>query len=133
MMHSLKNSVFSKVLQVLLVGYFLISSLNLSNTIKTVTSSPDGTHKKECVAWGIFKKMFKCSNTSEEIEDGNDAQGFGNSGKVKLTVDYLIPGHSGYILSYVPKVSGEKVFITEAIFSSILYNKIHLPPPERFI
>jgi len=125
-MKSLKNNVLSKVLQVLLIGYFLISSLNLANTIKTVTASAG----KECLAWGVFKKMLKCSKTAEEFEDESECAGCGGEGKVKLTVDYLMPGHAPFMPGIDYKVSGKRIFLTQTNYSGILYNKIHLPPPE---
>ncbi|MFP9097828.1 hypothetical protein ACLI09_02135 [Flavobacterium sp. RHBU_24] len=126
MIKSLRNNTLSKVLQVLLIGYFLISSLNLANTIKTVTASAG----KECVAWGVFKKMFKCSKTAEEFEDESECTGCGGEGKVKLTVDYLMPGHAPFMPVIDYKVSGKRIFLTETNYSGILYSKIHLPPPE---
>lgn len=133
MMHKLKNSVLSKALRVLLAGYFLISSLNLSNTVKTVTSATDNVQKKECMAWGVFKKLLKCNSASEEFEDGNDGPGCGSTGKVKLAVDYLIPGHTGCMLGFTPEVLDKKIFLANTISRSILYNKIHLRPPELTI
>lgn len=130
MMEGLKNSVFSKVLQVLLIGYFLISSLNLSNNLNRVATTNDDIHKKDCVVWSMVKKMLKCNTAAEEFEDSDNEAGCGNSNKIKLAVDYIIPGCSGFMLSYTIKASGKKLYSTETNSAGILHNRIHVPPPE---
>ena len=130
MMEGLKNSVFSKVLQVLLIGYFLISSLNLSNNLNRVATTNDDIHTKDCVVWSMVKKMLKCNTAAEEFEDSDNEAGCGNSNKIKLAVDYLIPGCSGLMLSYSPTISGKKLYAAETNPAGILHNRIHVPPPE---
>ena len=128
MMEKLKNSVFSKVLQVLLIGYFLISSINLSNSPGRVTQDTC-VYKKESTVWAVFKKMLKCNGNAEEYDDCDNEPGT-SSNKVKLTTDYLLPFHAGVMpcLSYT--ATQNKIYLTQPDFNGSLYTKIHLPPPE---
>ena len=128
MMNQLKNSVFSKVLQVLLIGYFLISSLNLSNTITRVTTKNTDIHKKESAVWSLCKKFIKCNAGEEEIED----ESAGCNNKIKLTIDYLVPVQAA-IYHHVFATSVNKIYLTDCNLNGILYNKIYLPPPERIV
>jgi len=130
MMKGLKNSVFSKVLQVLLIGYFLISSLNLSNSLNRIATANNDIHKKDCVVWGMVKKMLKCNTAAEEFEDADNEAGCGNGNKIKLTVDYIVPPCSGLMIGYTVKTSGKKLYATQTNTTGILHNRIHVPPPE---
>jgi len=129
MMNNFKNSVFSKVLQVLLIGYFLISSLSLSHNFSRIASKNTDVHKKENVVWNIFKKFLKCSGSAEELEDSDNESGVSNN-KIKLTAEYLMPTHAGIQFCHVYIDSAKKVYLTQSDFSGILYNKVHVPPPE---
>jgi len=128
-MNRLKNSLFSKVLHVLLIGYFIISSLNLSQSINRIATQDTDVHKKESAVWGIFKKMLKCNTSAEEFEDCDNEQAKDNN-KIKLVVDYIIPGQTGILLCDAFAVSAKKIYLTQTGLNGILYNKIHLPPPE---
>lgn len=124
-----KNSGFSKVLQVLLIGYFLMSSLNFAAKVSIANSNTDEVYKMESTVLGIFKKIFKCNSVAETFEDCDSESGCG-ANKIKLTVDYLIPFHGGVCMQYVHKTAGKQSYLSQNNFTESLYTKIHLPPPE---
>lgn len=128
MMDRLKNSVFSKVLQVLLIGYFLISSLNLSQSIAKITTQHTDVHKKESVVWNFVKKMLKCNTSAEEYEDGENEPC--NANKIKLAIDYLLPLQTGIALCHAYTASVKKIYFSQFGLNGILHSKIHVPPPE---
>jgi len=132
MMNQLKNSVISKVLQVLLIGYFLISSLSLSQNLSRIATKDADVHKKENIVWNIFKKVIKCGCNAEELEDSDNEPG-ANNNKIKLTSDYLLPSQAALMLSCAHIDFVKKIYINQSDLSGILYNKIHLPPPERTV
>ena len=128
-MNNLKNSIFSKVLQVLLIGYFLINSLSLSHNLSRIATKNTDVHKIEHVVWSIFKKFIKYSCSAEELEDSDNESGV-SSNKMKLTADYLLPNLAGIVLCHECPNLTKKVYATQSDFSGILHNKIHVPPPD---
>ena len=128
-MNNLKNSIFSKVLQVLLIGYFLISSLSLSHNLSRIATKNTDVHKIENVVWSIFKKFIKYSCSAEELEDSDNESGV-SSNKMKLTADYLLPNLAGIVLCHECTNLTKKVYAAQSDFSGILDNKIHVPPPD---
>jgi len=130
MIKMFRNSLLSKTLQVLLIGYFLISSLSLSHNLSRISATNTDVHKKDNVLLAVFKKFVKCSNNTEEMEDSDSESGY-SSNKVKLTADYLMPAQSGFILYNCNAGAVERLYSSHSILNGILYNKIHLPPPER--
>ena len=129
MMEQLKNSGFSRVLQVLLIGYFLISSLNLSQSLNKISSHEADVHKKESIVWHIFKKMLKCNVGAEEYEDCDNEPNNSNN-NIKLVVDYILPVQMGIIAYSSYKVSPKKIYFSHSDLTGILHSKIHVPPPE---
>lgn len=129
MMNRLKNSIYSKVLQVLLIGYFLISSLNISQNLTGIATKDTNVHKKENVMWSVFKKLLKCSNNCEEYEDNDNEAGESN-GKIKVSLDYIMPCNAGITFCYAYRYSVNKIYLAAPDLNGILYNKIHVPPPE---
>ena len=129
MMEQLKNSVLSKVLQVLLTGYFLISSLNLNQSFSRIATTDTDVHKKESIVWHLVKKMLKCNTSAEEYEDGENEPCNSNN-KIKLTIDYLLPLQTGIALCHAYTASEKKIYFSQFGLNGILCNKIHVPPPE---
>lgn len=128
MLEQLKNSVLSKVLQVLLTGYFLISSLNLSQSLGRIATTNTDVHKKESTVWHLVKKMLKCNTSAEEYEDGENE--CGNANKIKLAIDYFLPLQTGLALCNAYTTSVKKNYFSKFDLNGILCNKIHVPPPE---
>lgn len=69
MLNTIKNSLFSKCLQVLLIGYFLISSLNVSNSFVRIIYDNADIHSVTGLTCNFLKKIFKCNAVQEEIDD----------------------------------------------------------------
>jgi hypothetical protein len=129
MMEIIKNSKFSSVLQVLLIGYFLISSLNLSNNLSNIPTNEADIQAKESVVWNIFKKMLKCTTGSEEIED-SDYEAGKNSNTIKLIIDYLVPNQTVLALCNAFTINVKAIYCRQSGLHANFYNEIHLPPPD---
>jgi hypothetical protein len=129
MMEIIKDSKFSSVLQVLLIGYFLISSLNLSNNLSNTLPNDADIQTNESVVWNIFKKMLKCTTGSEEVED-SDYEAGKNSNTIKLIIDYLVPNQTVLALCQAFNINVKAIYCRQSGLHANFYNEIHLPPPD---
>src|SRR6218665_2936094 len=69
MLNKIKNSFLCKCLQVLLVGYFLISSLIISNGVSRIINANAETYTVKGITCNFLKKIFKCDGIPEELDD----------------------------------------------------------------
>ncbi|MXN90365.1 hypothetical protein GR160_03930 [Flavobacterium sp. Sd200] len=117
----------SKCLQVLLIGYFLLSSINISNSFRNIVSDKADVHKTENTLSLIIKKVFKCSGCTEEYDDF-EAKTSGT--KSLYSFDYLVPGHTWLMGSQNFTTLKSSQPIADCAINCNFYCKIHLPPPE---
>lgn len=125
----MKNSVFSRYLTALLIGYFLISSINISGTLGNYISDDAEIHSTEGGLGLILKKIFKCSGCPEELDDYDTKTGKTNKGL--LLQEYLIPYSEDIASGYALNDIKDKTYMANSIFLFAFYCDIHLPPPER--
>jgi len=131
MLKKIKNSFFCKCLQVLLVGYFLISSLNISSSFGRIINDNAETYTVKGIACNFLKKVFKCDGITEELDDYETK----DTKTAKLTkgipaMEYLISLESAMPKLYFLKEQKGKNYINNTIFSLGFHGKIHLPPPR---
>lgn len=131
MLKKIKNSFFCKCLQVLLVGYFLISSLNISNSFGRIINDNAETYTVKGIACNFLKKVFNCDGITEELDDYETK----DTKTAKLTkgipaMEYLISLESAMPKLYFLKEQKGKNYINNTIFSLGFHGKIHLPPPQ---
>lgn len=131
MLKKIKNSFFSKCLQVLLVGYFLISSLNISNSFGRIINDNAETYTVKGIACNFLKKVFKCDGIPEELDD-YEAKDTKTAKLAKGTpaMEYLISIESMMPYFYFQIETKGKNYINNPIFSLGFHGKIHLPPPR---
>ena len=131
MLNRIKNSFFCKCLQVLLVGYFLISSLNISNSVGRIISDNAETYTVKGITCNFLKKIFKCDGIPEELDDCKTKE----SKTAKLAkgiqpLEYLISAESQMPnLCFLIEQKGKK-YINNTIFSFGFHGKIDIPPPR---
>lgn len=131
MLNRIKNSFFCKCLQVLLVGYFLISSLNISNSVVRIISDNAETYTVKGITCNFLKKIFKCDGIPEELDDCKAKE----SKTAKLAkgiqpLEYLISAESQMPnLCFLNEQKGKK-YIDNTVFSFGFHGKIDIPPPR---
>jgi hypothetical protein len=129
MMYTIKNSILSKCLQVLLMGYFLLSSINITNSFKDLVSTETASYKTENSLGLILKKIFKCTGCTEELDDYETKAG---STKNLLVSDYIIPGHSWLLTHHSFTKLKSRLYAAESNITCSFYCKINVPPPDFF-
>lgn len=130
MMNFIKDSKIGKCLQVLLIGYFLMSSINISTSLDGIVSSNSVFHSSH-IAGNTLKMIFKCAGCPEEIDDYEAKSGKNSKGLLML--DYFIPAQFCYT-----KIPGLKLLQKKGCTGAVplqckFQGKIHLPPPERIL
>ena len=127
MMYKFRNSIFSKCLQVLLICYFLLSSINITNSFKNLKPDTADVENAESTFGIILKKIFKCSGCTEEFDDYETKT---NNNKSMMAFDYLVPGHTWLITHNSFTKLKSRLHIANTALMCSFYCKIHLPPPE---
>lgn len=131
MLNKIKNSLLCKCLQVLLIGYFLMSSMNIALTFDRMINENTGVHSVERIACNFLKKIFKCDGIPEELDDYKTKETKAPKlAKGTPSLDYLVPLDTALPNLYFQKESQGKNYIDNPIFSFGFHGKIHLPPPE---
>ncbi len=130
MMSTIRNSYFGKGLKVLLIGYFLLSSLNLASSVdRILTSQNADVYKKSGMVCQMLKFFFDCEESVEEYEFEKQQTKSVKKGLVLL--EYLMPNH--YWRAPKKSLTSDKAFaqLSNHDLKGGLFSKIHLPPPER--
>ncbi len=115
----------------LLVGYFLISSLNISNSVSRIIIDNAEAYTVKGITCNFLKKIFKCDGIPEELDDYKTKE----TKTAKLAkgiplMEYLISSESAMPRLYFLKEQKGKNYINNTIFSLGFHGKIHLPPPR---
>jgi hypothetical protein len=134
MLNKIKNSLLCKCLQVLLIGYFLLSSINISGTIGRILNNRTEVHSVKGMACDFLKKIFKCDAIPEELDDYKTK----DSKTTKLAkgtplLDYLVPLDASVPGLYFEFETKSKNYISNPIFSFGFHGKIHLRPPQFIV
>lgn len=127
----MKNSILGKCLRVLLIGYFLMSSINISGSLGGIIANNSEKHCLVGKTCQMLKKLFKCDTMLEELDDyeTSKTKADKNCKGLQLT-DYLIPIYTGLPYNYSVSVEDNKAFDYDLAIPLNFYSKIHLPPPE---
>ncbi|KFF06605.1 hypothetical protein [Flavobacterium reichenbachii] len=131
MLNRIKNSILCKCLQALLIGYFLMSSLNVSNSVILIVNSNTEGHSVKGITCNFLKKIFKCDGIPEELDDYKAKE----SKTAKVTkgiplLEYLVPLNTSITELCFQTESRGKNYIDNPIFSFGFHGKIHLRPPQ---
>ncbi|RZJ69529.1 hypothetical protein [Flavobacterium sp.] len=131
-MSTIRNSFLGKGLKVLLIGYFLLSSLNLASSVDRILKDQNAdVYRQTGMVCQMLKFFFDCEESVEEYEFEKQQTKSVKKGLVVL--EYLLPNYYWG----VPKKSltSDKAFAQRSNLDQKggLYSKIHLPPPERFL
>ncbi|HEX8015533.1 MAG TPA: hypothetical protein VF465_09895 [Flavobacterium sp.] len=131
MLSRIKNSILCKCLQVLLIGYFLISSINISNSFGRIIADNAETNTVRGITCNFLKKIFNCDSISEELDDYETKE----TKNTKLakgipSLDYLVPLNTSLTVLYFQISAKTKNYVDNQIFSFGFHGKIHLPPPR---
>lgn len=134
MLNKFRNSVLCKCFQILLLGYFLISSLNFSGTFEQYHRNNAHFTSVEISAYCFFYKVFKWDKFSAELEESEtkDTKGI-KYGKEISVMEYLIPFDSawrGFLLSNNSKNTHH---LHNPVFMFGFHGEIHLPPPQIIV
>lgn len=118
----------------LLIGYFLMSSINIPNSFGGLI---DKNAERHCIigkTCQVLKKIFKCDGMPEELDDYETCKTkTDKSSKGLQLLEYLVPINTSlpHINSYAIKNS--KGYGHDLAIPVNSYSKIHLPPPESII
>jgi hypothetical protein len=134
MLNRIKNSLVCKCLQVLLIGYFLMSSINIANNFGLIINENAAQGSISGITCNFLKKIFKCDAIPEELEDSKTK----DSKTTKLakgipSMDYLIPLDASLHPVDFQIESVGKNYIDNPVFSFGFHGKIHLPPPQIIV
>lgn len=130
MLNKIKNSFFCKCLQALLIGYFLLSSINISNNFGRIINENADVHSVKGITCNFLKKIFKCTGIVEEVDDYETKDTKTAKLKGIVLLDYLVPLHAALPQFSLKIESKRKNYIENSIFSFGFHGKIHLRPPQ---
>ncbi|KQB39445.1 hypothetical protein RC62_1126 [Flavobacterium aquidurense] len=118
----------------LLIGYFLLSSINISGNISQIINDNSETHSVKGITCNLLKKIFKCDGIPEELDDyeTKDTK-TAKLAKGTFLLDYLIPLDTSITPLYFIIDSKGENHIDNPIFSFGFYGKIHLRPPRAIL
>lgn len=129
-MTAIRNSMIGQCLKVLLIGYFLVNSLNLASSLDHVlVDGRESVYEDHGMFCSALKLFFDCEESIEEYEF--DKQETKNAKKGVMAFDYLIPGCNWASPTQSRLFYKSRVRLTDFDRKGGLYAKIHLPPPER--
>lgn len=131
MLNKIKNSFLCKCLQALLVGYFLISSLNIANGVSRIITDNAETYTVKGITCNFLKKIFKCDGIPEELDDykTKDTKTAKLAKGIPL-MEYLVSSESLMPNFYFLVESEGKKYFDNTIFSFGFHGKIDIPPPR---
>ncbi len=119
----------SKCLQALLICYFLMNSITVTNSFNHFISQNTELHSLKGITCHILKKIFECESLNEGVEEYETAKA-DKAGKGILSGEYLMPPNMCLAQKNVLVSRNNKVHINNSLFTFGFFAKIHLPPPE---
>lgn len=134
MLHTIKNSILCKCVHALLIGYFLMSSINMSGTFSRLINNYSVENTFKGMTCNLLKKIFKCDGIPEELDDyeTKDTKTTKLAKGIPL-LEYLVPIDASVPGLYFKIGSKGKNYIDNPIFSFGFHGKIHLRPPRVII
>lgn len=134
MLNKIKNSFLCKCLQALLIGYFLMSSINLSDNFSQIINGNAEVSSVKGMTCNFLKKIFKCDGITEELDDyeTKDAKTT-KLAKGIILLEYLVPLDASVARLYFKNGPKRKNYIDNPVFLFAFHGKIYLPPPEMIV
>lgn len=133
MLKKIKNSIIGKCLQVLLIGYFLLNSINMPNSLGSYIEKNAELHCIKGKTCQVLKMLFKWGGVPEELEDYEICKTkTDKSGKGIQLLEYLVPINTS--LPYINYMINDRACYNHDLGIPVnSYNKIYLPPPEAIL
>lgn len=127
MLKSIRCSVLCKCFRFFLLGYFLLSTINISGNLYHHCNH----ETKIC---SFFDKMFKWNKYSNELEETKTKEAKGVKFVKEISVlEFLIP-YGTSLNSYLFQNTLSKKFnLDNPVFLFGFCREIHLPPPQFFV
>lgn len=134
MLNKIKNSFLCKCLQALLIGYFLMSSINLSDNFSQIINDNTEVNSVKGMTCNFLKKIFKCDGITEELDDyeTKDAK-TAKLAKGIILLEYLVPLDASVARLYFKNGTKRKNYVDNPVFLFAFHGKIYLPPPEMIV
>lgn len=134
MLNKIKNSFLCKCLQALLIGYFLMSSINISSSFSQIINNNTEVDSVKGITCNFLKKIFKCDRIAEELDDyeTKDTK-TAKLAKGIVLLDYLVPFDAFLPGLYLQIASKAKNYTDNPVFLFAFHGKIYLPPPEMIV
>ena len=127
----IQNNRLVKCLQALLIGYFLLSSLNISGSFGHILDQNAGLNSVKGMTCQVIKKLFKCDGMPEEMDDYESCKTKPlKSGKGNQLLEYIVPADAFLPGSNRNIEKNSESYKLNSVLPFDFYNKIHLPPPE---
>lgn len=134
MLNQFRNSVLCKCFQILLLGYFLMSSLNFSGSIEQYQNNNTNFTAVEKNTYQFFYKIFKWDKFSEELEENENKEAKRIKFEKEISVmEYLIPFDASWRGLLLFNNSKKNHHLHNPMFLLGFHAEIHLPPPQFFI
>ena len=131
MLNTIKNSFLCKCLQALLIGYFLMSSINLSSNFSQIINDNAEVDSVKGMTCNFLKKIFKCDGIPEELDDYKTKENKNAKlAKGIVLLEYLVPFDAFLPGFYLQIASKAKKHIDNPVFLFAFHGKIYLPPPQ---
>lgn len=127
----IKNSLLCKCLLVLMTGYFLISSINISRSLLPTINDATSFHSIESIAGNFFKKIFQCEAIAEELEElgSNECKTLKLAKGVALQ-DYLLPSDASWFRMQFQIEASPRNYKNNPAFEFDFHGTIQVPPPR---
>ncbi|WP_426485379.1 hypothetical protein [Flavobacterium sp. 2] len=132
MLSKIRNSIFCKCVHALLIGYFLMNSINFSGTFVRIVNNNTEQDSVKGITCNFLKKIFKCDGISEELDDYETKETKSTKQAKGIPLfEYIIPFDSALADLYFQVHAKGKNYINNPIFSFGFHGKIHLRPPQN--
>lgn len=134
MLNTIKNSFLCKCLQALLIGYFLLSSINISSNFSQIINDNAAIDSVKGITCNFLKKIFKCDGIPEELDDykTKDTK-TAKLAKGIILLEYLVPFDAFLPGLYLQIATKRKNYTDNPVFLFAFHGKIHLPPPQVMV
>ncbi len=134
MLKKIKNSIFCKCVHALLIGYFLMNSINFSGTFARIVNNNTEQHSVKGITCNFLKKIFKCDRISKELDDYETKESKTTKQAKGIPLfEYIIPFDSSIANLYFQVTAKTNKYINNPIFSFGFHGKIHLRPPQNIV
>lgn len=131
MLNKIKNSLFCKCLLVLMTGYFSISSINISQSLRPTINKTSVFNSIEGIAGNFLKKIFQCEGIAEEVEEfgAKECKALKLAKGLSLQ-DYLLPLDNSWLRIQFQLKSFHRNYKSNPFYKLDFHGTIQVPPPK---